>query len=106
MRISTGDQMDWRKLTSQRRIGASPYSEEQRTPFQRDQDRIIFSAAFRRLQDKTQVHPFPDSDYVRRRLTHSIEVSCVGRSLGTYFAQRLALKALTDLEPGQLKFDL
>jgi hypothetical protein len=63
--------------------------EPQRNPFQRDYDRIVFSSAFRRLQNKTQVHPFPTSDYVRRRLTHSLEVSCVGRSLGTHLGQAL-----------------
>jgi dGTPase len=73
--------MEWAKLISTKRF-KEPATEGQRTPFQRDADRIVFSAAFRRLQDKTQVHPFPDSDYIRRRLTHSLEVSCVGRSLG------------------------
>ncbi|MCA9066742.1 MAG: dNTP triphosphohydrolase, partial [Planctomycetaceae bacterium] len=54
-----------------------------RSEFHKDYDRIIFSSAFRRLSDKTQVVPLPDSDYTRRRLTHSLEVSCVGRSLAT-----------------------
>jgi len=77
-------QMDWNKLISCERYQKPLAKEEQqRSQFQRDFDRIIFSSAFRRLQDKTQVHPFPDSDYIRRRLTHSLEVSCVGRSLGT-----------------------
>src|SRR3954467_15812133 len=52
-----------------------------RSPFQIDSDRIIFSSAFRRLQDKTQVFPLADNDYVRTRLTHSLEVASVGRSL-------------------------
>ena len=43
-----------------------------RGPFLRDFDRIVYSSAFRRLQDKTQVYPFPESDYVRTRVTHSI----------------------------------
>jgi dGTPase len=98
--------VDWNCLLSQTRIGAVSHREVQRTPFQRDQDRIVFSAAFRRLQDKTQVHPFPDSDYIRRRLTHSIEVSCVGRSLGTFLAQCLVRQRLTDIDPAQLSFDL
>lgn len=63
--------------------------EPQRTDFQRDFDRIVFSSAFRRLQDKTQVHPLPGTDYVRRRLTHSLEVSCVARSLGTRIGQMI-----------------
>ena len=49
----------------------------------RDGDRLIFSAAFRRMKDKTQVFPLEKNDYVRTRLTHSLEVSCVGRSLGS-----------------------
>ena len=53
-----------------------------RSEFQKDFDRIVFSPAFRRLQDKTQVFPLPESDFVHTRLTHSLEVSCVGRSLG------------------------
>jgi dGTPase len=57
--------------------GAGPRSE-----FQRDFDRIVFSSAFRRLQDKTQVFPLAQNDYVRTRLTHSLEVASVGRSLG------------------------
>ncbi|MEP3481057.1 MAG: dGTP triphosphohydrolase [Fuerstiella sp.] len=54
-----------------------------RSEFHKDYDRIIFSSAFRRLSDKTQVVPLPRSDYTRQRLTHSLEVSCVGRSLAT-----------------------
>ena len=55
---------------------------EVRSPFVKDSDKIIYSSAFRRLKDKTQVHTFPGSDYVRTRLTHSLEVSSVGRTLG------------------------
>lgn len=55
---------------------------DERTRFDRDYDRIIFSHPFRRLQDKTQVHPLPEYDFVHNRLTHSLEVSSVGRSLG------------------------
>lgn len=77
--------MDWNRLLSRARLGATAQSHdsEARTAFQRDFDRIVFSAAFRRLQDKTQVFPLAQSDYVRTRLTHSLEVSSVGRSLGT-----------------------
>lgn len=60
-----------------------------RSPFQQDADRIVFSSAFRRMQDKTQVHPQPQSDYVRTRLTHSMEVASVGRSLGGQVARLL-----------------
>src|SRR5690606_27096524 len=53
-----------------------------RSAFEQDYDRIVFSHPFRRLQDKTQVHPLPEHDFVHTRLTHSLEVSSVGRSLG------------------------
>lgn len=56
--------------------------EQSRSVFEQDYDRIIFSHPFRRLQDKTQVHPLPEDDFVHTRLTHSLEVSSVGRSLG------------------------
>lgn len=75
----------WRRLLSHSRLGRGESLERAptRTEFQVDHDRIIFSSAFRRLQDKTQVFPLAENDYVRTRLTHSLEVSCVGRSLGT-----------------------
>ncbi len=77
--------MDWNRLLSRVRLGMASRraASEARTDFQRDFDRIVFSAAFRRLQDKTQVFPLSQSDYVRTRLTHSLEVSSVGRTLGT-----------------------
>ena len=76
--------MEWSKLLSYSRLGRSDKKEEDvRSEYQRDYDRIVYSSAFRRLQDKTQVFPLAESDYVRTRLTHSVEVSCVGRSLGT-----------------------
>jgi len=66
--------MDWRKLMSHKRLcGETDEKNDARTPDLRDMDRIVFSAAFRRMQDKTQVFPLPLSDYVRTRLTHSIE---------------------------------
>lgn len=77
--------MQWKQLLSSARLGreGSLNPEAQRSAFQRDYDRIIFSSAFRRMQDKTQVFPLAESDYVRTRLTHSLEAACVGRSLGT-----------------------
>ncbi len=63
--------------------------EQQRTSFARDADRIIFSSAFRRLSKKTQVHPLALKDHIHNRLTHSLEVSSVGRSLGTMAGVRL-----------------
>jgi dGTPase len=69
-----------------------PYDEpeEIRTAFQRDYDRIIFSSPFRRLQNKTQVFPLPGSIFVHNRLTHSLEVASVGRSLGNLVATGLS----------------
>ena len=69
---------------SNKRFGqeSQPHSKDDRTEFQRDYDRLIFSAPFRRLQNKTQVFPLPGSIFVHNRLTHSLEVSSVGRSLG------------------------
>lgn len=65
---------------------------DDRSEFQRDYDRLIFSAPFRRLQNKTQVFPLPGSIFVHNRLTHSLEVSCVGRSLGNEIAKELLIK--------------
>ena len=76
--------MNWEQLLSSRRIGqkSDATSEPSRSAFEQDYDRIIFSHPFRKLQDKTQVHPLPEHDFVHTRLTHSLEVSSVGRSLG------------------------
>lgn len=74
--------MTWENIISHRRTGSTSIQEEQRTDFQRDYDRLIFSSAFRRLQNKTQVFPLPGSTFVHNRLTHSLEVASVGRSLG------------------------
>ena len=84
--------MDWHRLISNKRFGLEALHEirkEDRTEFQRDYDRLIFSSAFRRLQNKTQVFPLPGSIFVHNRLTHSLEVSCVGRSLGNDIAAAL-----------------
>ncbi len=75
--------MEWIKLLSNQRKGKQPQEHTKaRSAFEQDFDRIIFSYPFRRLQDKTQVHPLPEHDFVHTRLTHSLEVSSVGRSLG------------------------
>ncbi len=84
--------MNWAQLISNKRFGLEELHcgrEEDRTEFQRDYDRLIFSAPFRRLQNKTQVFPLPGSIFVHNRLTHSLEVSCVGRSLGNNVAKEL-----------------
>lgn len=82
--------MQWHRLLSDQRLGKHQVvAERDRTAFQKDVDRIIFSSAFRRLQDKTQVFPLAQNDYVRTRLTHSLEVSSVGRSLGTLVGKHI-----------------
>ncbi|MDB9842824.1 dNTP triphosphohydrolase, partial [Polaribacter sp.] len=79
--------MNWEELLSLKRFGDTEKREriaqdETRLGFDVDFDRIIFSSAFRSLQDKTQVIPLSETDFVHTRLTHSLEVSVVGRTLG------------------------
>jgi dGTPase len=86
--------MDWQRLYSPVRTGGGPRRAgdggEVRTSFLRDYDRVIFSSAFRRLQNKTQVFPLPGPVFVHNRLTHSLEVASVGRSLGKAVGDVLA----------------
>lgn len=87
--------MNWKELLSNKRLGMEELhflKKDDRSEFQRDYDRLIFSAPFRRLQNKTQVFPLPGSIFVHNRLTHSLEVSCVGRSLGNEVAKNLLLR--------------
>ena len=84
--------MDWLQLISNKRLGQEDRHlarHDDRSEFKRDSDRLMFSAPFRRLQNKTQVFPLPGSVFVHNRLTHSLEVSCVGMSLGNDVARRL-----------------
>lgn len=84
--------MNWPTLISAKRFGLEEFHQERhenRSEFQRDYDRLVFSAPFRRLQNKTQVFPLPGSIFVHNRLTHSLEVSCVGRSLGNDVAKAI-----------------
>ncbi len=79
--------MDWKQLLSLKKFGDTKVRERKdenpsRIGFEVDYDRIIFSNAFRSLQDKTQVIPLSKTDFVHTRLTHSLEVSVVGRSIG------------------------
>ena len=91
--------MNWNQLLSFKRLGDDREHsyDPARPPWQLDYDRIIFSSAFRRMQDKTQVFPLSGSDYVRTRLTHSLEVSTVAKSLGTAAGQ-IILHRWGDLE--------
>ena len=87
--------MNWQQLISNKRLGQEhrhPERHDDRTEFKRDYDRLIFSAPFRRLQNKTQVFPLPGSIFVHNRLTHSLEVASVGMSLGNDVAQQLIQK--------------
>ena len=85
--------MEWSRLLSESRsgdYGSSPKkNNDLRSEFEKDYHRIIGSASFRRLQDKTQVFPLDKSDFIRTRLTHSLEVSSFGRSLGENVAASL-----------------
>jgi len=95
------EKMNWTTLFSEARITDKTYQRKtspDRTNFERDFDRVVFSSAFRRLQDKTQVIPLPESDFVHTRLTHSLEVSCVARSLGKIAGKTIIQRhQLTDL---------
>lgn len=75
-----------------------PDSTDGRTPFDSDFARVALSAPFRRLQDKTQVHPMPEYDFVRNRLTHSIEVLCIARGLGLGVEKVLSENGLYEIE--------
>ncbi|WP_241759170.1 dGTP triphosphohydrolase [Pyxidicoccus parkwayensis] len=108
----------WRQLLSPHRVGspvvkdgmaekAAPLQDErllpdERTDYDRDYDRIVFSSEFRCLHDKTQVFPLSSSDYTRTRLTHSIEASCVGRSLGQLAGRHLSREQGVEVEPSHL----
>lgn len=86
--------MDWSQLISNTRLGQKPHQpkRDDRSEFKRDYDRLIFSAPFRRLQNKTQVFPLPGSVFVHNRLTHSLEVASVGMSLGNDVSKMLVTK--------------
>ena len=87
--------MNWQQLISNKRFGQEHKHAERhddRSEFKRDYDRLIYSAPFRRMQNKTQVFPLPGSIFVHNRLTHSLEVSSLGQSLGNDVATRLKRK--------------
>lgn len=89
--------MSWDKLLNNTRLGGRPpKSELGRSPFHSDHDKVIFSGAFRRLARKTQVHPLATNDHVHNRLTHSLEVACVGRTLGVRVGQELLNERLIE----------
>lgn len=94
--------MDWEQLICDKRFGLEDYHDNHRgsrSDFQRDFDRLVFSSPFRRLQNKTQVFPLPGSVFVHNRLTHSMEVASVGRSMANEIA--LALREKYAATPGE-----
>jgi len=96
--------MYWSKLLSAQRAVSTSRPEEIRSQFQRDYDRIVFSSPFRRLQNKTQVFPLPGSVFVHNRLTHSLEVASVGRSIANTVA--LELRQLPENMGNDLLYEL
>jgi len=98
--------MNWAKLINDKRLGLEDYHHSlqgSRSDFQRDFDRLVFSSPFRRLQNKTQVFPLPGSIFVHNRLTHSMEVASVGRSLANEV--HAVLKKKYASEPWVTKLD-
>ncbi|MDV6318199.1 deoxyguanosinetriphosphate triphosphohydrolase [Chromohalobacter sp. HP20-39] len=84
--------MQWERLLDPTRLNdkhGGSRDEIGRSPFHKDHDRIVFAGSFRRLGRKTQVHPLTDNDHIHTRLTHSLEVGCVGRSLGMIVGEQL-----------------
>ena len=82
--------MKFETIFTEKRVGSDKISTGTRSGFQRDFDRLIFSSAFRRLQNKTQVFPLPGTAFVHNRLTHSLEVASVGRSLGKMIGEKIS----------------
>src|SRR5665647_398576 len=98
--------MDLNKLFSDNRSNkyTSSPSSDPRSEFQRDFDRIIFASSFRRLQNKTQVFPLPGSVFVHTRLTHSLEVASIGRSLGSLIGDYIVKNFDSELLPESKEF--
>src|SRR5918996_5878167 len=82
--------MKFETIFTEKRVGSDKVASGTRSGFQRDFDRLVFSSAFRRLQNKTQVFPLPGSTFVHNRLTHSLEVASVGRSLGSIVGKKIS----------------
>lgn len=98
-------QMQWERLLDPQRLNDKPRAsrdEVGRSPFHKDHDRIVFAGSFRRLGRKTQVHPLTDNDHIHTRLTHSLEVSCVGRSLGMIVGEGLRKRLPGWITPADL----
>ncbi len=100
----TKTSMQWATCYAGKSEQQSNSSDKDRSRYQRDYDRIIFSSSFRRLQNKTQVFPLPGTAFVHNRLTHSLEVASVGRSLGTLVGRSLAQQFEKDSAAYQFYF--
>ncbi len=96
--------MTWNNCFSSKRYGIDKASKDIRSDFERDWDRIIFSSPFRRLQNKTQVFPLPEEIFVHNRLTHSLEVASVGRSLGGLIGEKIATLPDVEKDPEAVTF--
>lgn len=99
------NKMDWNKLLSKKRLGKefeTSIPRPGRSEFESDVGRIVFSGAFRRLGRKSQVHPLAANDHVHTRLTHTMEVAYVGRSLGKELGRRIKEKLPADIAPDDL----
>lgn len=95
--------MNWIQLLAASRLGSKKSPAEQaRSPYHKDYDRIIFSPSFRQLNRKTQVHPLNQHDGIHTRLTHSLEVSCIGRSLGMLAAEKIKSHLPTWISPADV----
>lgn len=97
--------MQWERLLDPTRLNdkhGGSREEIGRSPFHKDHDRIVFAGSFRRLGRKTQVHPLTDNDHIHTRLTHSLEVGCVGRSLGMIVGEQLRERLPAWITPADL----
>ena len=101
--------MNWDELMCENRCRTKTHKQSSmdlRTEFEKDYHRILSSASFRRLQDKTQVFPLDKSDFIRTRLTHSLEVSSFAKSLGQSVGSRILSAELDDTFTLQTKMDI
>lgn len=99
----------WAHLLSAQRLGSNkrpPAQDSARSAFHKDYDRLVFSHSFRQLNQKTQVHPLTNQLGIHTRLTHSLEVSCIGRSLGMMAAEKLQDKLGNGLPAGITPYDI
>ena len=94
----------WNNCFSSKRYGIDSTTADVRSDFERDWDRMVFSSPFRRLQNKTQVFPLPEEIFVHNRLTHSLEVASVGRSLGGLIGEQLATLSAVAADPKAATF--